>query len=459
MKHSNPSDQGTVSRKTVFAFCLAQFFYMSVMNMVTSQLNYYATDLLLIPVGIVGAITITGKILEVVTAPFSGIMIEYVRLPWGKYRSWLYVASVPFVIFHMLIFFSAKFSLHPVERAVAFAVFLILASLAGNIVQSVQTSLVQGITYDDRNRKRLVKSNTAGNYLAKTATGLIWLPLIAFVIARGGSEADGFAIVMVLIALLAICGYFVLGHVVKKTHIDEQDDRDYSIKEMLRITFSNRPLLCAFGTFFMRGGAYFIVIGTASYYFKYVAGIPKMTATFMTLINLAALCAVLLSPLFFRFFQNQRGYLISLLLMATACLTAYAAQAQYWIFIAAMCVFAFGDAMAGMYSHLLFAEAVDYCEYKNKVSFRGLAMCLHTLALDGGRIFQQAIIAIGFSVMGYSAAEGISAAQTPMLMRIICLAPLLFLVLAVVILHFYTLDNAAMQKIRLELMQRKECNP
>lgn len=444
-----------VGRGTVLAFCLAQFFYMSVMNMVTSQLNYYATDLLLIPVGIVGTITVTGKVLEVVTAPFSGIMIEHVRMPWGKYRSWLYVASVPFVVFHMMIFFSAKLPLGAAGKTAAFALFLILASLAGNVVQSVQTSLVQGITYEDRDRKRLVKSNTSGNYLAKTATGLIWLPLIALVMDRGGSEADGFACVMALIAVLAVGGYFVLGSVVKRTRVDEQDDHDYGVREMLRITFSNRPLLCAFGTFFMRGGAYFIVIGTASYYFKYVAGMPKMTATFMTLINLAALCAVLLSQFFFRFFENKRGYLISLLLMAGGCLAAYFAREQYWGFIAAMCVFAFGDAMAGMYSHLLFAEAVDYCEYQNRVSFRGLAMCLHTLALDGGRIFQQMIIAIGFSIMGYSAAEGISAVQAPMLMGMICLAPLFFLVLAVVILHFYTLDGAAMREIRAELQQRR----
>lgn len=456
MKHSAPSEQGIIGRKTVLAFCLAQFFYMSVMNMVTSQLNYYATDLLLIPVGVVGAITVTGKVLEVVTAPFSGIMIEHVRMPWGKYRSWLYVASVPFVIFHMLIFFSAKLPLGAAGKAALFALFLILASLAGNVVQSVQTSLVQGITYEDRDRKRLVKSNTSGNYLAKTATGLIWLPLIALVMDRGGSEADGFALVMALIALLAVGGYFALGHVVKRTRVDERDDCDYGVREMLRITFSNRPLLCAFGTFFMRGGAYFIVIGTASYYFKYVAGMPKMTATFMTLINLAALSAVLLSPLFFRLLQNRWGYLISLTLMAGACLAAYLARAQYWGFIAAMCVFAFGDAMAGMYSHLLFAEAVDYCEYRNRVSFRGLAMCLHTLALDGGRIFQQMIIAVGFSIMGYSAAEGVSAAQTPVLMGIICLTPLFFLILAAVILRLYPLDRAAMETIRAELLRRRE---
>lgn len=452
MKNSN---QGTIDRRTVLVFCLAQFFYMSVMNMVTSQMNYYATDLLLIPVGVIGVITVTGKILEVVTAPFSGIMIEHVRLPWGKYRSWIYVASVPFVIFHMLIFFSAKLPLNLGGKIAAFAVFLILASLAGNVVQSVQTSLVQGITYEDGDRKRLIKSNTFGNYLAKTATGLIWLPLITLIMSAGGSEVDGFAIVMALIAALAISGYFVLGHVVKRYHVDEQDDKDYTVREMLRITFSNRPLLCAFGTFFMRGGAYFTVIGTASYYFKYVAGRPQMTATFMTLINLAALAGVLCAQVFFRFFRNRQGYLCSLCLMAGACLAAYLAQGRYWLFITAMCFFAFGDALAGMYSHILFAEAVDYCEYKNNVSFRGLSMCLHTLALDGGRIFQQAIIAIGFSIMGYSAGTGISEKQIPILMGIIGLVPMAFLLLSIIILRNYRLDADAMEKIRVELLRRR----
>ena len=446
-----------VTAKTLFIFGMVQFFYMLMMNMVTAQINYYATDLLFIPVALVGTITISGKVIETISAPLLGVMIEKVRLPWGKYRSWIFIACIPFAIFHMLIFVLADIQLSLPASIAAFAAFLFLGSLAGNVVQSVHSSLVQGITYVERDRKKLIKVNMTGNYLAKAATGFVTLQIIAFFAVRTGNEARGFTVVLLGVALLGICGYFILGHTVKRFKIDDHgsNERDFTVREMLKLTFSNKPLLCAFGAFFLKSGAYFTVIGTASYYFKHVSGAPGMMPTFMSVINIVSLGAVLLSQFFFRWFTNKQGYMIALILMAASCIVARFAGSNHWIFIISMCFFAFGDSMVGIYAYVLFAEAVDFCEYKNGDSFRGLSMCLLTLALDGSRILQQIVIAVGLSAIGYSAAQGISVEQAPTLMNMICIAPLLFLVIGGIILKSYSLDAKTMKDVRQKLADRR----
>ena len=445
----------SVDTSILLKFGATQFFYMLIMNTVTLQLNIYATDLLLLPVALVGTVTILGKIIESVTAPLLGIMIEKTRLPWGKYRSWLFIACVPFTIFHMLIFFVGNMNLEPLGTAIAFGTFLIVGSLAGNVVQSVQSSLIQGITYKDNDRKRLVRVNMGGNYLAKAATGFGALALINYFAEKTGSASTGYTIVLSAVSVLGIIAHFILGTSVKKYNMEDVEDVDYSVREILKLTFSNKPLLLAFGAFFMKSGAYFTVIGLSSYYFKYVAENTAQLATFTTIINFVALAAILLQRVLFKYVRNKKAYFISLVVMGVSILVARFAGANYWLYIAAICFFSFGDSIVGVYSQLLFAEAVDYCEYKNGASFRGLSMCLHTLSLDGSRILQQIVITVGFTIMSYSASVGITPEQVPVLMNMLCIVPFCFIAMSVFFLSRYKLDEKTMEDIRVKLSESR----
>lgn len=446
-----------VPLSTFFVFGLSQFVYMSIMNFVTAEINIYSTDILLIPVAIMGTVTILGKILEVVTAPFTGLMIEKIKMPWGKYRSWLMIACIPFALFHAGIFSVASFKLPLAGSVALFGGFLYLASLSGNITQSVQSSLVQGITYHNEDRKKLVTVNACGNYLAKSATGFMTFNLVAFFALYTGGENTGMALALFVLALAAILVYYILAHVVKRFKVDEDtEEHDYTARETLKLTFSNKYLLYVFGAFFMKSGAYFVVIGSTSYYFKYVVQQASMQRLFMTTINFAALAGVLLARYIFKNFSNKKAYLVCLVTMGVAAFASRFSGSNGYLFIGIMCLFAFVDSIVGIYSHLLFAESVDYCEYKNRVSFRGLSMSLHTLALDSSRIIQQIVVTIGLLSINYSASVGIEPENYSALLNMICLVPLIFLGLSLFFLTRYKLSPETMSEVRAELVRRRE---
>jgi len=450
------TENRAVPFRTVLVFGLAEYVYMLFMNTVTSQMNYYATDVLLIPAAVAGAILVMGKVIEVASAPAVGLMIEKVKLPWGKYRSWIFVASFPFAIFHALVFFGGEFHFSGVWPIVFFSTCLVIGSLSGNVVQSVHNALVQGLTYVDQERKKLIRSKTAANYLAKAGTGFIGIQLISFFAAKTGKESAGFAIVLALMGVLLIIGYFVLGVSAKKHSIDTVEG-DYGAKEMLGMIARNKPLLCAFGSFFMKSGAYFTVTGLVSYYFKYVVGDFSKLSLFFTITNIAALCAVAVSNYFFLRVSNKKGFMVALGTMFFSVLLARFCGNNYKAFIALLSAFAFADAFCTMYGHIHFSEAIDYCEYKNGLSLRGLSMSLFTLALDGSRILQQLVIALGFSIMGYTTREGLSLTQASTLMNMICLVPAAFLALGMFVLKQYELQESELHEYRMAL-ERKETN-
>lgn len=450
----NSGKDRPIDLKTVLVFGLAEYVYMLFMNTATSQLNYYATDVLLIPAALAGAILIMGKVIEVATAPAVGLMIEKVRLPWGKYRSWIFVACFPFAVFHALVFFGGEFGLSLSWSAAFFSVCLVIGSLSGNVVQSVHSALVQGVTYVDEARRKLIQSKTAANYIAKAGTGFIGIQLISYFTARTGRESTGFAMVLALMGIPLIIGYFILGVSIKKYKTDTVED-DYTAKEMLSIIAKNKPLLCAFGSFFMKSGSYFTVIGLASYYFKYVVGDFSKLSLFFTITNIVALSAVAISNYFFARIANKRGFMLALGTMFVSLVLARFCGGNYVAFIALLSAFAFGDAFCNMYAYIHFSEAIDYCEYKNGISLRGFSMSLLTLGLDGSRVLQQIVIALGLSTMGYTAAKGISGAQASTLMNIICLVPAGFLALGMFILHQYGLKEKEISEYRRTLEVRR----
>ncbi len=79
--------------------------------MVSTYLMYFYTDIFGIPVAAIAPLFFVGRIIDGVTDPFEGILIDRTNTRWGKCRPYWLWFTLPFCIFGVLTFTAPQLGL------------------------------------------------------------------------------------------------------------------------------------------------------------------------------------------------------------------------------------------------------------------------------------------------------------------------------------------------------------
>lgn len=166
---------------------------------VGSYLLVFYTDVAGLPAAVVGTLFLVTRLVDAVTDPMIGLVIDRTNTRWGRSRPYFLWMSVPLAALAVLTF-SVPDLAEPGRIAWAFGTYLAL-SLVYGMANIPVTSILAAMTTDPSERTLLGALRALGATVAAVGAGAAFLPLVS--ILGGGDDAAGYRLTMILFGLLS----------------------------------------------------------------------------------------------------------------------------------------------------------------------------------------------------------------------------------------------------------------
>ena len=112
-------------------------------------LPFYAGDLGL-GLSVVGILFFLGRLTDIATDPFMGVLIDRFPSKWGKHKHWIFISAPIFMVATYLIFLPP--SSNPSSLYFFLALFLVYLSFTLSSITQLSWSTYLAPDYDDRTR-------------------------------------------------------------------------------------------------------------------------------------------------------------------------------------------------------------------------------------------------------------------------------------------------------------------
>ena len=238
--------------------------------MVGTYITYFYTDILGISPVMAGTIFMVARLVDAITDPIMGMIVDKTNTKYGKYRPYI-IAGAPFLaIMFVMLFTAPNFS--PIGKITYAFVTYIIYSLAWTIVQIPQLALPAILTNDLAVRTRIQAIFQAFGSAASLIITAWALPILD---ALGGKDnAAAWFKFTVIFGIISMIMFILSAMSVKDVDVYNPKAKDVKKQKLtLRETFSvitkNKALLCvliAYGTDMF---AFQISNSLRMYFFKY----------------------------------------------------------------------------------------------------------------------------------------------------------------------------------------------
>ncbi|WP_165054587.1 MULTISPECIES: MFS transporter [unclassified Adlercreutzia] len=375
-----------------------------------SYWSFFMTDVAMIGTGTMAVILIVSKVVDFASIPLVGIIIERVKLPWGKLRSWVLVAPI-----WLTVCFFFMFMIYPFETAVNGVLLCMaycLAAFGINTLITAQNSVTQMAPRSAEERAMFATKKGQASALASFLTGLIMLPVILFF--NGGDRAGsniGYLAAVAVFGGLCIAVHLVLFRLYPvESVVDEGSgariEKNADVGKMFKIFFTTPPVLGIVLADGFRYLAWMSITGAIAFYASYYLGDMAWVSVFFSLSGVAAIIGALLSQFIVRFVDKWVLYLVGLVGLMTIMIACFLfVNGDGMTFIVLMSVGFLFVSFINSTQLGLYADAVDYGVYLHKSDVRGILMAMLGFAPKIGILLSGVVVGVGLSVIGYDAAD------------------------------------------------------
>ena len=321
---------------------------------------YFLSDVLSLPVWVFAAASMVLSIMRIFDAvndPITGLVIDNIRSPWGKFKPAILVGGVLSAVFFVMLFGN-------LGTGWGFVVIFGLAYLLWDITYGVNDigywTLLPAMSSDQKQRERTgafarICANV-GMYIVMVA----WKPVTE---ALGDTPTAWFwcAVVIGVIYLAGLL-FPLLG--VKEKRVAAEKQESTSLKQMWRALVRNDQLMwttLAMGLFMI---GYCTTTGFAVYYMKYLFGDEGMYVVLVGVCGVAQLSSLAVYPAVAKKLNRKQLYTLSTILVVAGYLVFFVAEISI-ILVALGAVLVFvGPAFIQTLMLMFLADTVEYGQWK-----------------------------------------------------------------------------------------------
>ena len=321
---------------------------------------YFLSDVLSLPVWVFAAASMVlsvMRIFDAVNDPITGLVIDNIRSPWGKFKPAILVGGVLSAVFFVMLFGN-------IGTDWGFVVIFGLAYLLWDITYGVNDigywTLLPAMSSDQKQRERTgafarICANV-GMYIVMVA----WKPVTE---ALGDTPTAWFwCAVVIAVVYLAGLLFPLLG--VKEKRVAPEKQESTSLKQMWRALVHNDQLMwttLAMGLFMI---GYCTTTGFAVYYMKYLFGDEGMYVVLVGVCGVAQLTSLAIYPAVAKKFNRKQLYtLATILVLAGYALFMFAEVSIILVALCAVLVFV-GQAFIQTLMLMFLADTVEYGQWK-----------------------------------------------------------------------------------------------
>jgi GPH family glycoside/pentoside/hexuronide:cation symporter len=365
------------------------FVYQSVLLL----LGFFYTEIYGLSATTVASIFLVVRVVDAVTDPIMGGIVDRTQTKWGKYRPYLLILAVPYALASVLVFTVPDIS--PAGKEIyAYATYttLMLLFTATNIPYGALTGVM---TSNPEERASI----NATRFMFATGGGLVVTSLVLPLTKVWDDPAIGYRNAMIIMAILSVVLFAICFTTTKERVQAVASEKTSILKDLKFIAKNDQYLLVALATLVMVT-AQTIKNTTQMFYIELfvddsgVAAIPwlsdilsgfSLSALFLSLWMVGGMVGAQLASRLLRFIDKKKAYVMLLLVCAVMSAISYFVSNSSIVLILVIQFFVgFFNQMIAPIWFTFTADAVDYGELKFKKRMDGLTLSFTLFALKMG---------------------------------------------------------------------------
>ena len=325
-----------------------------------NTLLYFLSDVLSLPVWVFAAASMILSVMRIFDAfndPITGLVIDNIRSPWGKFKPAILVGGLLSAIFSVLLFAG-------IGEGWVFVIIFGLAHLLWDVAYGINDigywTLLPVLSSDQKQREKTgafarICANI-GMYIVMVA----WQPVTS---ALGDTPAVWFwcAVVVAVIFVLGLL-FPLLG--IKEKRVAPEKQESTTVKQMFRALLKNDQLMwttLAMGLFMV---GYCTTVNFAVYYMKYLFGDEAMYVVLVAVVGVSQLGTLAVYPAVARRMNRRSLYTLgTILVLAGYAIFFFAEVSIILIALGAVLVFV-GQAFIQTLMLMFLADTVEYGQWK-----------------------------------------------------------------------------------------------
>lgn len=365
-------------------------------------LMFYFTDVAGISAAFVGTIFLAARIIDAITDPMMGMVVDNTRSRFGKFRPWIVIGTLLNVV--VLV---ALFSTHNFEGTALLiyaTVAYILWGLTYTIMDIPYWSMIPALSDAREEREKLVVWPRLFASLAWFLVGTYGLHVVG--VLGGEDQGMGFTYLAMGIAVFFVFSAILTAMNVKeKATVTSAKAERFNVKDVLQIIGGNDQLKALIGSVLSFQVANMLVSGFAIYYFAYALGNEALFPIYMMVAGAAEIAGVFLFPRLAAWLPRKNLWVI-------ACGLAIASSVILLIMNIALpgnavliglagAAIKFGVGITNALQTVMLADVVDYGEHKTGRRSESVIFSVQTMLVKFAGAFGGFIVGVGLTFVGY----------------------------------------------------------
>ena len=432
---------GTVGRDMFYAF-------------EANTLLYFLTDVLSLPLWVFAAVSMVLSVLRILDAfndPVTGLVIDNIRSPWGKFKPAIQVGGVLSTIFFLMLFGNIGSGW---SFIIVFAAAYLLWDITYGINDIAYWTLLPAMTTDQKQREEngafaRICANI-GMYIVMVA----WQPVTS---ALGNTpEAWFWCAAVIAVLYLGFLLFPLLG--VKEKRAEKQEST--TIRQMWNALVKNdqRMWTTLSMALFMVG--YCTTVGFAVYYMRYLYGNESMYIVLVAVCGVSQLASLAVYPKVAKKMNRRQLYTFATALVVAGYVIFFFAEISLLLIaLGAVLVFV-GQAVIQTLMRMVLADTVEYGQWKLGKRNEAVTFSIQPLVNKIGGALSTGLVSLPLIISGIkvdeTVAESIDFAGKLIVKGSMFLIPLIFIVVGYFIyLKKYKISEEFYSRILADLEQQE----
>jgi len=434
---------GTIGRDMFYAF-------------ESNAILYFLSNILELPLTTFAMVSLVLTVLRVFDAlndPVTGLIIDNVKSPWGKYKPPMLIGALLAVVFYLIMF--ADFGFTDIRFVIIFGVAYLAWDITYGINDIAYWSMMTSLTLDQKKRESI---GAFARICANIGMFIVMIGYPSFTAMLGGGKKGYFLLAVICSVLMIFFQLFTIFGV-KENKQQFVEEEKTSLKDLFHVLFKNDQLMWVTLAMALFTVGYVSTTSFALYYMQYIFGDIDKYAILAAACGVAQLVALVIFPYVSKHFNRRQMYGISTAIVVVGyILFFFADHSLALIAIAAVIIF-IGEAFIQLLMLMFLADTIEYGQWKLGKRNDSITFSIQPLINKIGGAFATGIVSITLMITGIKqdavAAETIDGLGKLIFKNSMLIIPLILIAIGYYIyIKKYELNEERYAQIVKELKER-----
>ena len=326
----------------------------------SNTILYFLSDVLDLQVWEFATVSMVLSVLRIFDAfndPITGLVIDNVRSPWGKFKPSILVGGILSSLFFILLFANVGTGWWFI---VIFGLAYLLWDIAFGINDIGYWTLLPAMSSDQKQREKMGTFARICANIGMYIVMIAWQPVTS---ALGDTPKVWFwcAVVIAVIYMLGLL-FPLLG--VKERRTAPENQESTSLKQMWNALVKNDQLMWTTLSMGLFNAGNFTTVGFALYYMKYIFGDENMYVILVAVVGVAQLSALAVYPKIAAKMRRKQLYTLSTALVLGGYLIFFFAELSIALIVLGAVLVFVGQAFIQTLMLMFLTDTVEYGHWK-----------------------------------------------------------------------------------------------